>query len=219
MIHKKRKTTLLIALLIIALSLFGCGGHNDEGTADMTEKEETAAASEKVEKTTEPAVTTKEAVTTDDAVSHKKDENKEESKIKTEVPAKEKSTKTKKNSSKTEGSGEIKCTISIDCKALFKKDPELSDKVSNKGSILGAKTLALKKNSTVYDALKATGISFSGRSYISMINGLSEKDGGKLSGWIYFVNDSSPSESCDKYKLKDGDSVQWKYTCNSGDDI
>lgn len=218
MINIKRKITLLVALLIIALSLFGCGGNKDMDPGDNPDKE-TAAASETVDKTTESAVSTKAAVTTDDAVSDKKEEEKNENSSKPETSAKEKSSKTKKKTTKPKDTGDIKCTISVDCNSLYKKDPELAQKVSNKGSILGTKALTLKKNSTVYDALKATGLSFSGKQYISMINGLSEKDGGKLSGWIYYVNSSSPAESCDAYKLKNGDNVQWRYTCSGGDDL
>lgn len=30
--------------------------------------------------------------------------------------------------------------------------------------------------------------------------------------WIYFVNGKSPEVASDKYELKDGDMVEWKYT-------
>ena len=113
----------------------------------------------------------------------------------------------------------IKCTISIDCLTLFNKDPDLANKFSNKGIMLGKKTLSLKKNATVYDALKASGVSFVGKKYISQINGLSEKDAGKLSGWVFYVNGEYSTVSCEDYKLKKGDDIRWRYTCNNGSDL
>ena len=55
--------------------------------------------------------------------------------------------------------------------------------------------------------------------YISGINYLYEFALGDLSGWIYFVNGESPSVSCDQYQLKDGDFVEWLYSCELGNDL
>ena len=74
-------------------------------------------------------------------------------------------------------------------------------------------TVQLKEGSTVYDALAATGLTFSGsKSYIRGINGLSEKDEGGQSGWRYMVNGSFPGKACNQVVLGDGDSVVWKYS-------
>ncbi len=224
MTYRKRKISILAVLLIIAVLLFGCGS-DDTAKSDTGSKTDstTTAAVEPSKAATEPAVTTKEAVATDDAVS-KKDQADKKSENKTDEKKQDDSKKSStKEQTKKDGtdksSGGIKCSISIDCQTLYKKDPELANKVSNRGTILGKKSVSLKKNSTAYDALKATGIGFSGKSYISQINGLSEKDGGKLSGWIYKVNGSVPSVSNDDYILKNGDNIQWRYTCNGGDDV
>ncbi|WP_234118647.1 DUF4430 domain-containing protein [Clostridium hydrogenum] len=50
--------------------------------------------------------------------------------------------------------------------------------------------------------------------YISAIDGLREKEHGKNSGWIYYVNGESPDIGCGGYKLKTGDKVTWKYSSN-----
>ena len=55
--------------------------------------------------------------------------------------------------------------------------------------------------------------------YIAGINYLYEFDFGELSGWTYRVNGEVPSVGCDKYELKDGDKVEWIYTCELGKDI
>lgn len=58
-----------------------------------------------------------------------------------------------------------------------------------------------------------------GMIYISGINQLYEFDYGDLSGWMYFVNDTEPSVSCDSFKVKDGDRIEFLYTCEMGKDL
>lgn len=89
------------------------------------------------------------------------------------------------------------------------------------GSVSASGTVVLAKGATVYDALNALmGGNFSGSSdYISGIGGLSEKDYGPKSGWLYNVNGVYPGKGCGSYILEDGDAVEWKYTTNGGNDI
>ncbi|MGN1266426.1 MAG: DUF4430 domain-containing protein [Dorea sp.] len=79
------------------------------------------------------------------------------------------------------------------------------------GTVSYDASMTLDKGATVYDALSASGISYSGKSYISSIGGLSEGMFGSQSGWKYYVNGVAPNKSCVNYVLKDGDRVQWKY--------
>ena len=55
--------------------------------------------------------------------------------------------------------------------------------------------------------------------YIEGINNLYEFDCGELSGWMYKVNDWFPNYGCSRYQLKDGDVVEWVYTCDLGVDV
>jgi hypothetical protein len=55
--------------------------------------------------------------------------------------------------------------------------------------------------------------------YVEGINNIYEFDCGPLSGWMYNVNGSYPNYGCSVYKLKDGDSIQFKYTCDLGSDL
>ena len=82
------------------------------------------------------------------------------------------------------------------------------------GSVSYGSAMTLPEGATVYDALAATGLSYTGYGYIEEIGGLWEKDFGPKSGWKYYVNGSSPMLSCVDYVLKDGDSVQWVYVLN-----
>ena len=55
--------------------------------------------------------------------------------------------------------------------------------------------------------------------YIEGIHNLYEFDVGKLSGWMYAVNGWYPNYGCSRYQVKDGDVVEWRYTCDLGYDL
>lgn len=118
----------------------------------------------------------------------------------------------------------ITVTISVDCKTAVNEGYAAAEAISSSGTILGNKSITLKKGASVYDALKQTGLvvgsSTSGMgTYVYSIQSLAEKACGPGSGWLYMVNGSFPQTSCSKYELKDGDRVKWRYTCNDGKDL
>ena len=55
--------------------------------------------------------------------------------------------------------------------------------------------------------------------YVSEINGVSEFDYGKQSGWMYSVNGEYPEIGCGAYELKAGDTIRWRYTLDLGKDL
>ena len=55
--------------------------------------------------------------------------------------------------------------------------------------------------------------------YIEGIHNLYEFDCGELSGWMYRVNGWYPNYGCSRYQLKQGDVVEWRYTCDLGEDV
>ncbi|MBB6636979.1 DUF4430 domain-containing protein [Cohnella thailandensis] len=55
--------------------------------------------------------------------------------------------------------------------------------------------------------------------YIEGINNIYEFDCGELSGWMYKVNGWFPNYGSSRYQLKDGDVVEWVYTCDLGRDV
>ena len=103
------------------------------------------------------------------------------------------------------GNSSQKHTVSIQ----FSVDSSNAD-----GSVSYGSAMTLPEGATVYDALAATGLSYTGYGYIEEIGGLWEKDFSAKSGWKYYVNGSAPMMSCADYVLKDGDSVQWVYVLN-----
>lgn len=44
-----------------------------------------------------------------------------------------------------------------------------------------------------------------------LVNAIGGKENSKDLAWIYYVNGKSPDVGADKYELKDGDRVEWKY--------
>lgn len=87
-------------------------------------------------------------------------------------------------------------------------------------SSLGGGTVTLNQGASVYDALCATGASVGGSSsYVSSIGGLAEFKCGPGSGWLYFVNGSSPGYGCGSYILSGGENITWIYTCDLGNDL
>ena len=55
--------------------------------------------------------------------------------------------------------------------------------------------------------------------YIKGINNLYEFDCGDGSGWMYRVNGWYPNYGVSRYALRDGDVIEFRYTCELGDDI
>ena len=139
-------------------------------------------------------------------------------------------------SSKTEETTEkaLTCTISIDCKTILDNLDNLraskADYVPADGWILYKSTVEFEQGDTVFDVLKrvtkAAGIQMESKwtpmynsYYVEGINQLYEFDCGEQSGWMYSVNGWYPNYGCSSYELKDGDKIEWRYTCDLGSDV
>jgi hypothetical protein len=96
---------------------------------------------------------------------------------------------------------------------------------SSKGTILSSTTVPLNEGETAYSLLvrqlgsKVAARGGSGSTYVYSIDGLAEYDRGVGSGWMYLINGTIPSVSADSYILKNGDSVDWRYTVDLGKDL
>ena len=139
-------------------------------------------------------------------------------------------------SSKAEETTEkaLTCTISIDCKTILNNLDDLraskADYVPADGWILYKSTVEFEQGDTVFDVLKrvtkAAGIQMESKwtpmynsYYVEGINQLYEFDCGEQSGWMYSVNGWYPNYGCSSYELKDGDKIEWRYTCDLGSDV
>ena len=126
------------------------------------------------------------------------------------------------------------CTFSIECSTILNNLNMLeSDKlemVPSGGVILSKTTVTFYEGESVFDVLqricKETGIHMEASwtpiynsAYVEGIHNLYEFDCGALSGWMYMVNGWYPNYGSSRYQLKDGDSVEWRYTCDLGNDV
>lgn len=125
-----------------------------------------------------------------------------------------------------EGKGN-KCTISINCSDILDAENlgDKSDFIQNDGVILGDTEVKFKSGKSafdlLYDIIKAEKIhiDFSKNSvynstYIKGIGNIYEGDFGDMSGWYYLVNGEMLSVSSSEYEVKDGDKIEWIYSCN-----
>ena len=191
-------------------------------------KDEPATSSEKVsEKKSEKQETPKTKET-------KSTKNQEKSK----VVEKPKAEKPKIEIPKSSKKKYVTITIRVDTilDNMDSLDPSLKSEkyVPRNGVILKTKKYELKENKeeNVFDILvRATNehriqMEYQGASenqygsvYIEGINHLYEFSVGELSGWMYSVNGWYPNYGASKYKLKDGDKIEWNYTCDLGRDL
>ena len=126
------------------------------------------------------------------------------------------------------------CTFSIECTTILNNldqlDPEKLELVPTGGVILEKTTVTFQEGESVFDVLqricKEKGIHMEAEwtpiynsAYVEGIHNLYEFDCGSLSGWMYRVNGWYPNYGCSRYQLKEGDLVQWRYTCDLGNDV
>lgn len=131
-------------------------------------------------------------------------------------------------------------TVSIRCDTLLKEenweklDKQLRDEkyVPADGVILPETTYVLRAGDTAFTILQRVcrynGIQMEYQGpeknlyntvFVEGIHYLYEFSCGDLSGWMYRVNGRFPGKGCNSYKLKDGDRVEWVYTCDLGRDV
>ena len=126
------------------------------------------------------------------------------------------------------------CTFSIECSTILNNldmlETEKLEMVPFNGVILNEITVVFYEGESVFDVLQrvckenkihmeASWTPMYNSAYIEGIHNLYEFDCGALSGWMYRVNGWYPNYGCSRYQLKDGDVVEWRFTCDLGNDI
>lgn len=126
------------------------------------------------------------------------------------------------------------CTFSIECSTILNNfkdlDPDKRELVPSNGVILAPTKVTFYEGESVFDVLqrvcKEKGIHMESSwtpiynsAYIEGIHNLYEFDCGELSGWMYRVNGWYPNYGCSRYQLVDGEVVEWRYTCDLGNDV
>lgn len=235
--EKKMKTKIIALLLSILLVLTACGkGNASEDTANQ----EVSANSEY---STEASSDTKAASedTSGGSVSEISENKQSETQA---LPSPETKKAVEGSAKASEGSvitaaptsppqvngnenEKITVTFSVDCRNAINygilSQGSFAQVLPADGIILSTSAITVKNGENVMSALKKIlkenriNFSISSSGYVRMIGGLSEFDCGAYSGWMYKVNGVLPSVSTKSYPLKDGDKVEFVYTCKMGD--
>lgn len=126
------------------------------------------------------------------------------------------------------------CTFSIECSSILNHINDLNpDKLGvlpSDGVILPTGEVQFYEGESVFDVLQrickenniqmeASWTPLYNSAYIEGIHNLYEFDCGSGSGWMYRVNGWYPNYGCSRYSLRQSDVVEWRYTCELGDDI
>ena len=126
------------------------------------------------------------------------------------------------------------CTFSIECTTILNNlselDPDKLELVPSNGIILAPTEVTFYDGESVYDVLQkvcrekgihmeASWTPVYNSAYVEGINNLYEFDCGSLSGWMYGVNGWYPNYGCSRYRLVQGETVVWRYTCDLGRDV
>lgn len=146
----------------------------------------------------------------------------------------------------TEAKKQLTCTVEISCKNILGNKDKLKENktafLPENGNILNATEIKVPEGSTVFDVLKKVcadnictdqctyckknGIHLDyvytpgyDNYYIRGIHQIYEKDCGTQSGWMYSVNGVFPNYGCSEYKVREGDIIQFSYTCDLGEDL
>ena len=134
----------------------------------------------------------------------------------------------------TVGTAQFTCTISIGCSTILDNmdylDKDKWELVPEDGWILKPITVTFYEGESVLNILQRTckqqkihmefvNVPIYNSAYIEGINNLYEFDVGEQSGWMYSVNGWFPNYGCSRYQLKDGDVIEWLYTCDLGHDV
>lgn len=135
---------------------------------------------------------------------------------------------------KTDTRNSYTCTFSIECSAIFNHlsnlEPEKLDIFPKDGIIFATQTVIFYEGESVFDVLKricrenkihmeASWTPMYNSAYVEGIGNLYEFDCGSGSGWMYRVDGWYPNYGCSRYQLKQGEKVEWRYTCELGRDI
>lgn len=133
-----------------------------------------------------------------------------------------------------ENKKEQRCTLSVRCDTILnnlsKFNKEKVDYVPKNGIIYAEKEVKFYEGESVFNLLsremKQNKIHMEFENtpiyksaYIEGIANIYEFDCGELSGWMYKVNGEFPNYGCSHYILKNGDKVEWIYTCDLGADV
>ena len=217
--NKWRLAAILLLLGLLMAGVSGCGGNAAE-TPEKTSSGTTATASA--------------AAITKDKTEEVKSAEAAPVKTKTATGASSCGTAAAKKTTGGSSTAKHVCTFSINCSTILsnmdKLDPAKADIVPKDGVIYAAAKVTFKPGESVFDLLQRitkdnkihmefTETPGLNTNYVEGIANLYEFDCGELSGWTYRVNGKVVGYGSSKAVIKDGDVIEWVYTCDQGRDV
>lgn len=117
------------------------------------------------------------------------------------------------------------CYVTINCKTLVENSEKLKEEkkelVPADGMILSNVSVTYAEGDTLLDVLQKVAkqhkihIDFdkntASGAYVRGIGNIYERDAGDMSGWGFYVNGEYPEVSCEEYKIKNNDKIEWVY--------
>ncbi len=126
------------------------------------------------------------------------------------------------------------CTLIVRCDTILnnmdKLNPEKKNIIPKDGIVFSSENVAFSEGDNLLDILKQElqrekihldfdASTSAGTAYVKGINNIYAADCGDLSGWLYMVNDESINVGCTDHFPKNGDVIEWVYTCDMGNDL
>lgn len=236
--ERKITKNFLIFLVLISVLFSGCGV-----TVTKVENTTSEPQTEITEKIFSTTLQSKDKTTATDPTTATTAKDKTEKK--TTKASKKKSSSSTVTTTKKQAK-KVTCTIEIDCKTILDNienlRPEKKAFLPSDGYILHETTVSVNEGITAFDVLKLvckqntcpekctycrqSGIQLEyvytpgyDSEYVRGIHQLYEKDCGTQSGWMYSVNGVFPNYGCNKYTVKNGDKIKFRFTCDLGEDV
>ena len=241
----KKISTFFIVFIITVVSLSGCGQKTaqiDEAAQNQTgvQAEQSTASDENTAKPADAASNSGKDEKSNDSTKNvatsapNKGSEKAVDQYKTQPVPEGKPEPVEPQEAKTDQQKKLYCTLSITCNTVLsnmdKLNPDKAEIVPQDGVIFEKQTVEFFEGESVFNVLlretrkNKIHMEFAktpmfNSNYIEGIHNLYEFDCGELSGWIYRVNGWFPNYGCSRYQLKDGDVIEWVYTCDLGRDV
>ncbi|MCR4719167.1 MAG: DUF4430 domain-containing protein [Firmicutes bacterium] len=211
----KGKISVVLVVFVLLLAAYFAGGNSK---IDDTEPVENGHISEIYTEETEEKTQAEEKKTEDTLPEEQKEDKPPQEPEKAESVEK----------------AELFCTLCVRCDTILddtsRFDEGKLDILPKNGVIFAEQKVEFSDGESVFDVLlremknnkihlEFVNTPVYGSVYIEGIGNIYEFDAGELSGWMYRVNGEFPNFGCSKYILKQGDKVEFVYTCDLGKDV
>lgn len=226
----KKYKTKIIAGFIIVISLVAAFFQGEEIPKNQSEYEDNIEEIIQKEETPEEIPAKASVIETKKEQEPAKEEKKEfDEDITENIKETSVSDKTENDTIKR-----LNCTLSVKCDTIINNKDKLNSEklklIPQDGIIFAEQEVTFYEGESVFNLLvremkknkihlEFVNTPIYNSAYIEGIANLYEKDCGENSGWKYMVNGHSPNFGCSNYQLKEGDKVEWVYSCDLGKDV